>query len=146
VKPQTTSTQTIAMFAGATLLLIGILGFIPGVASHHDSMAFAGGSGSQLLGIFRTSVLENLAYVLPGIAGLAIARTDAGARWFLVGGGAGYLGLWLLGLVNGGGWIPVNSADDWLHFALGTGMVGLGVVTARVFGQAPHQNEAAITT
>ena len=69
-----------------------------------------------------------------------------GARWFLVGGGAGYLGLWLLGLVNGGGWIPVNSADDWLHFALGTGMVGLGVVTARVFGQAPHQNEAAITT
>ncbi len=147
MSPQTPPVQTLAMFAGATLLLIGIFGFIPGVTSHYGDMAFAGrGSGAQLLGIFRTSVLENLIYLLSGIVGLVIARTHTGARRFLVVGGAVFLALWLLGVVNGGGWIPVNGADDWLHFALGIGMVGLGLATARAFGQAPHQNDAAITT
>jgi len=138
--------QTLATFAGATFLLAGILGFIPGITSRHEDLAFAGhGSHAQLLGIFQVSILQNLVHLLFGIAGLAMARTWAGARTFLVGGGAFYLALWLLGLVNGGDWIPVNTADNWLDFGLGSGMIGLGLVTARAFGQAPHQNDAAIT-
>ena len=65
------------------------------------------------------------------IAGLALARTWSGARTFLIGGGAVYLVLWLLGIVGGGDWIPVNTADDWLHFVLGTGMIVIGFVTTR---------------
>ena len=57
-----------------------------------------------------------------GIAGLALAKTASGARTFLIGGGAIYIALWLLGLIGGADWIPSNSPDDWLHLALGGGM------------------------
>ena len=43
-----------------------------------------------------------------------------------------YLLLWIYGLAidhqSDANFIPVNTADDWLHFALGVGMVGLGVI------------------
>ena len=67
------------------------------------------------------SVLHNIVHGLFGIAGLALAKTASGARTFLVGGGAIYVVLWLLGLVGGANWIPSNSADDWLHLGLGGG-------------------------
>jgi hypothetical protein len=38
--------------------------------------------------------------------------------------------LWVLGIVNGGKWIPVNAADDWLHLGLGVGLIGLGFATS----------------
>jgi hypothetical protein len=70
-----------------------------------------------------------------GIAGLALARTVPGARAFLVGGGAIYLVLWLYGLIidkdSGANFVPVNSADDWLHLVLGAGMIALGLLLSR---------------
>jgi hypothetical protein len=55
----------------------------------------------------------------------------SGARNFLIGGGAIYVALWLLGLIGGADWIPANDADDWLHLALGVGMIGAGVALTR---------------
>ena len=77
------------------------------------------------------SVLHNIVHGLFGIAGLALAKTASGARTFLIGGGAIYIALWLLGLIGGADWIPSNSADDWLHLALGGGMIALGVALTR---------------
>ena len=82
-------------------------------------------------GIFQVSVLHNIVHLLFGLAGLALAATPSGARTYLVGGGAIYLVLALLGIVGGGDWIPVNDADNWLHLLLGAGMIGLGVLTTR---------------
>jgi len=124
--------QSLAALVGAVFLAVGILGFIPGITTNYDDLAFAGdGSEAELLGIFQVSVLHNVVHLLLGLAGLALARTWDGARLFLIGGGALYLALWLLGIVGGGDWIPSNSADDWLHFVLGVGMIGLGFVTTR---------------
>ena len=124
--------QTVAMLVGATFLLVGILGFIPGITTNYGDMKFAGdGSDSELLGLFQVSILHNIVHLLFGIAGLALARTWDGARTYLIGGGAIYLALWLLGLVGGADWIPANDADDWLHFVLGVGMIGLGFVLGR---------------
>jgi hypothetical protein len=117
-------------------LLVGILGFIPGITTHYGDMSFAGhGSGAKLLGIFQVSILHNLVHLLFGIVGLALAKTADGARTFLIGGGVVYLVLWLLGIVGGGDWIPVNTADNWLHFVLGVAMIGLGFVTGRAAGR-----------
>jgi hypothetical protein len=127
-----TPVQSLAVLVGAAFLLVGVLGFIPGITTHYSDMAFAGeDSGAKLLGIFQVSVLHNIVHVLLGIAGLGLARTWEGARTYLIGGGVLYLALWLLGLVGGGDWIPVNSADNWLHFVVGLGMVALGFVTTR---------------
>ena len=124
--------QLLTLLIGATFILVGILGFIPGITTDYDELAFAGeDSTAELLGIFQVSILHNIVHLIFGIAGLALARTIDGARTYLIGGGAIYLALWLLGLVGGGDWIPANTADNWLHFTLGTGMVALGVLTGR---------------
>ena len=107
-------------------------------------LEFAGDDGNaELLGIFQVSVLHNLVHVLFGIAGLALAATASGARTFLIGGGAIYLVLWLLGLVGGADWIPSNNADDWLHLGLGLGMIARGRRARRASGRSRARPEPA---
>ena len=128
-----TPVQNVARLVGIIFLLVGIAGFIPGITTDlYEGLEFAGDEGtSELLGLFQVSVLHNIVHGLFGIAGLALAATASGARTYLIGGGAIYLALFLLGIVGGGDWIPVNDADNWLHLLLGAGMIGLGVLTTR---------------
>jgi hypothetical protein len=126
----------LAMIVGAVFLLVGIAGFIPGLTTHYDQLSFAGHhSGALLLGVFQVSVLHNIVHLLFGVAGLAMARRYDTARLYLIGGGAIYLVLWLYGLVinenSDANFVPINNPDDWLHFVLGIGMIGLGVATTR---------------
>ena len=131
-----TPLQKAAMVVAATFLLVGVLGFVPGVTSNYDRMEFAGHeSGAQLLGIFAVSVLHNLVHVLVGVAGVALARSWEGARAFLLGGGVIYLVLFVYGLLvdrhDEANFVPLDMADDWLHLVLGVGMVGLGLALGR---------------
>jgi hypothetical protein len=124
--------RTVTSAVGAVFLLVGVLGFIPGITTNYGDMQFAGhDSGAQLLGVFQVSILHNIVHLLFGIAGLAMARRADTARLFLIGGGAIYLVLWLYGLVIGHGsnanFVPVDGADNWLHLVLGLGMIALGL-------------------
>jgi hypothetical protein len=128
--------QAAAALVGMVFLLVGILGFIPGITTGYDSLEVAGHeSHAELLGIFQVSVLHNVVHLLFGAAGLAMARTASSAKAFLIGGGAVYLVLWLYGLLvdkaSQANFVPLNTADDWLHFVLGVGMIGLGVALGR---------------
>ena len=128
--------RTAALAVAATFILVGILGFIPGITTDYDTMTFAGHhSDAKLLGIFEVSVLHNIVHLLFGAAGLALARTVSGARAYLVGGGAVYFVLWIYGLLidhdSGANFVPLNDADNWLHLALAIGMIGLGVFLDR---------------
>jgi len=124
--------QSLAALAGVVFLLVGLLGFVPGITTNYGSMSFAGhGSGAELLGVFQVSILVNIVHVLFGVAGLVLAKTVEGAHTFLFGGGAVYLVLWLVGLVGALDWLPANAADNWLHFAFGAVLVALGVVARR---------------
>jgi len=121
------------MTVGIVFLVVGILGFIPGVTTNYDQMAFAGHmSEAMLLGVFQVSILHNIVHLLFGIAGVAAARSPMGARNFLIWGGVVYLALWIYGLVVGqeaaANFVPLNTADDWLHFVLGVAMVALGLL------------------
>lgn len=125
--------QLLATLVAATLVLVGIIGFIPGLTTNlYDGLELAGDDGeAQILGVFDTSVLHNLVHLLFGLVGLAMARTWSGARTFLIGGGVIYLALWLLGLLGGLNWIPATEADAWLHFVVGIAMIGLGYASTR---------------
>src|SRR3954468_12082190 len=84
--------RTAAMTVGATFLLVGVLGFIPGITSGYSDLSFAGHtSDAKLLGIFQVSILHNIVHLLFGVVGLAMARTTAGAVNYLIGGGVVYL-------------------------------------------------------
>jgi len=131
-----TPVQTAALVVGAVFLLVGILGFIPGITSDYDQLSGAGHhSGAMLLGLFQVSVLHNIVHLLFGVAGLAAARAVATARTFLIAGGVIYLVLWIYGLIidkdSGANFVPLNTADDWLHFVLGLGMIALGFLLTR---------------
>jgi hypothetical protein len=124
--------QQVAAVVGVVFLLVGILGFIPGITTHYADMTFAGHmSDAKLLGIFEVSILHNLVHLLFGVAGLAMSRTPAGAVSFLVGGGVIYLVLWLYGVLvdqaSSANFVPINTADNWLHLLLGLGMVAAGL-------------------
>jgi len=124
------------MVVGIVFLVIGLAGFIPGITTHYGSLTFAGhDSGAKLFGVFQISVLHNIVHLLFGVAGIAMARAYDTARLYLIGGGAIYLVLWLYGLIvsdhSAANFIPVNTADDWLHFLLGVGMIGLGLLTTQ---------------
>ena len=131
-----TNMQKAAAAVGLVFLLVGILGFVPGITTDYGTMEFGGHeSDAKLLGIFEVSILHNLVHLLFGAAGLALARTWSGARSYLLGGGAVYLVLWLYGLLIDkeaqANFVPVNNADDWLHLVLGLGMIALGLALSR---------------
>jgi len=125
-----------AKVVAAVFLLVGVLGFVPGITTDYDGMTFAGHeSTAMLLGIFHVSILHNIVHLLFGIVGFLLARTASGATAFLIGGGAVYLVLWLYGLLidhdSAANFVPLNTADNWLHLFLGLGMIGLGVALRR---------------
>lgn len=97
------------------------------MAGHH--------SGSMLLGIFQVSVLHNIVHLIFGVLGLTLWRSAAKAKAFLVSGGIVYLVLGFYGVFidqsSAANFVPVNTADNVLHFALGVGMAGLGLVLGR---------------
>ncbi|MCV7347269.1 DUF4383 domain-containing protein [Mycolicibacterium rhodesiae] len=128
--------QKAAIAFGAVFLLVGILGFIPGITTNYDMLHVAGHhSEAQLLGIFNVSVLHNIVHLIFGVAGLLMARTLTAARAYLIGGGVIYAVLWLYGLVidrdSQANFVPVNTADNWLHFVLAVAMISLGVTLTR---------------
>ena len=136
-----TPVQAAAALVGAAFMLVGVLGFIPGITTDSGSLEAAGHeSHAELLGIFQVSVLHNAVHLLLGVAGIALARRPSSARAFLVGGGALYLVLFVYGLVvdrdSEANFVPLNTADNWLHLVLGIGMIALGIVLAKRPGTA----------
>ncbi|WP_051704455.1 DUF4383 domain-containing protein [Glycomyces sp. NRRL B-16210] len=131
-----TTAQIVTMVVAFVFVLVGLLGFVPGITTDFDSMTFAGHhSDAKLLGIFEVSVLHNIVHLLFGVVGLLMARTLGGSVTYLVIGGAIYFVLWLYGLFidldSAANFVPFNDADNWLHLVLAVGMIGLGAAFSR---------------
>lgn len=101
-----------ATVLGAVLTLVGIVGFIPGLAPN-----------GNLLGIFAIDPLHNVIHILSGVVGLAAALTAGGIYARLYAGvfGAVYALVTVIGFIQGTtvlGLIHVNLADNLLHTAI----------------------------
>ena len=127
--------QAAAVMVGAAFVIVGILGFIPGVTTDYDRLQWVGShSGAKLFGMFVVSGLHNLLHLTIGVLGFVMARSYGAARAYFLGGGVVYLGLWVHGLLVDRGsvadFLPVSAATNWLHLGLGIGMVLLGLTLA----------------
>jgi len=133
--------QVLAAVMGATFLLAGVGGFIPGITSNYDQLSFAGtDSQARLLGLFQVSVVHNIVHLLFGIGLLAAARYTW-ARAYLFGGGIIYLALTVFGFLidrnSDVNFVPINSNDNYLHLGLSLALLVFGVVGLRAARRAP---------
>ena len=131
-----TPMQMAATAVGAVFLLVGVLGFIPGVVSQYGQLEFAGHeSEAELLGLFQVSILHNIVHLLFGVAGLLLASTPKRARNYLFYGALVYAVLFFYGIVieyqSMANFVPFNDADNLLHFLLAAGMLVLSFVLDR---------------
>jgi hypothetical protein len=108
--------QLFALVGGATLLLVGAVGFIAD-ASFETGADVDGGS---LLG-FEVNGIHNLVHIASGLLLLAGARRPGSARLVSAVFGVTYGAVTLIGLIDGEDVLslfPVNPADNVLHIGL----------------------------
>ncbi len=112
-----TPAQWYCYLVGATLLLVGLAGFLV------DASFDAGGQtvqGASLLG-FEVNGWHNVVHLLSGAVLLAVAGKRRTAKPVAIAFGLVYGLVAVLGLIDGAdvlGLIPVNAADNVLHIAL----------------------------
>ena len=130
-----TDVQKAAMLFGIIFLIVGVAGFIPGITSDYDRLTVFDDQGAKLLGIFGVNIIENIAHILFGLAGLALARTWSGAKNYFIWGGLIYIALWLYGLVieedSVANFMGLNNEAHWLHLVLGIAMIAAGYLLSR---------------
>jgi hypothetical protein len=114
--------KTAANLFGIVFLIVGILGFIPGITRD-----------GHLLGIFHVNAAHNVVHILSGAAALAAAAiSERAARNYFRIFGVVYGLVAVLGFFAGDqpvlGIIANNTADNWLHVAIALVALAIGFV------------------
>ncbi len=115
-------TRYFALVIGIVYVLVGLLGFLPGVVASPPtgapSLAVDAGYG-YLLSLFPVNVLHNIVHLIIGLLGLISYRRFADARNFARGLAIFYGLLAIMGFFPGlrttFGLIPIFGHDIWLH-------------------------------
>lgn len=132
--------RTMAWVFAAAFLLVGILGFIPGL-----STAAGDGAGNEghvlLLGLFQINMLHNVFHLVSAaLAALAALTSTAMSRLYFIVIGVGYTAVTALALATGGsilGMTHMNMADNLAHLALGLAALAIAfILPARLSVQA----------
>lgn len=115
-----------ALIFGAIYLLVGILGFIPGLSWNHDALHAAHPvsvdmSHGLLLGLFPVNAMHNIVHMLIGIWGLLASKSITGSRTYAQGLAIIYGLLTILGAIPNEatktlfGLAPIHGYDIILH-------------------------------
>jgi hypothetical protein len=121
-----------AVVVGVVLTVAGIIGFF------YSSSFGSPGEVDKVFGILSVNGWHNVVHILTGVLGLAAA--GYAARTYALGLGLVYLVVAIWGFILGSGdsilsIVPVNTADNVLHLALG--LVGLAAGAATPVEPAP---------
>lgn len=127
-----------ATVVGAVLTIAGIVGFF------YSASFGSPGEIDDVLGILSVNAWHNVVHILTGAIGLLVA--GYAARQYALWLGIVYLVVAAWGFLLGSGesilgFIPVNTADDFLHLALGV----LGVLAAIATPRRSPRRGAATT-
>jgi hypothetical protein len=111
-----------ALILGIAFLLVGVLGFIPGMTHMHadaPNLAVEGPGHGYLLGLFHVNVLHNIVHLVFGVWGVAAYTSFSASRVYARSVAVIYGILAVMGLIPGlnttFGLIPIHGHDVWLH-------------------------------
>jgi len=131
--------QKIAIGFGAIMLIVGVLGFVPGIT--HDGL---------LLGIFAVNAVHNVIHLITGITAIAVGlSSEKATRLFFQLFGVVYGLVAIAGLFMGDkpilGLVAVNHADHALHagIALFSLIVGFAFGNSRWRITNPREHTSA---
>lgn len=124
-----TLAQIYALALGATLVLVGLLGFLV-----EPSFSVGDSAERGTLIFFDINGWHNVVHLLSGAVGLAMAGTAAKARLFCLGYGGVYVLVAILGFIVGDGGlllsiIPINTADNLLHLVIAASGIAVGLAS-----------------
>jgi hypothetical protein len=117
------------LVVGATLVLVGLLGFIAESAFETGSSV----QGDDLI-IFEVNGWHNVVHIASGLFLLALMRRHDTARLAALSFGAIYGVVTIIGLIDGKdvlGLFPVNPADNVLHIVLTVAAFAAGLAPLR---------------
>ena len=111
-----------AVVMGAVLTVAGIVGFFYNAHFGSGSDVFGNDTSVKVFGILAVNGWHNVVHLLTGILGLLAA--GYAARAYAFGLGAVYIVVAVWGFIIGSGdsiltIVPVNTADNFLHLAIG---------------------------
>jgi hypothetical protein len=124
------------LVVGATLVLVGLLGFIAESAFETGSSV----QGDDLI-IFEVNGWHNVVHIASGLFLLALMRRHDTARLAALSFGAIYGIVTIIGLIDGDdvlGLFPVNAADNVLHIVL--------TLAAFAAALAPLRDQSRVST
>jgi hypothetical protein len=113
--------QLFCLVIGATLVLVGVLGFFVEAKFDMSTGGDPGALDGENLIIFEVNGWHNTVHILSGLFLLALMGRHATARIAALSFGAIYAVVTLIGLIDGTdvlGLLPVNPADNILHILL----------------------------
>ena len=103
--------QKAAKLFGIGFILIGVLGFVPGVTT----------DDGLLLGIFQVDAIHNVIHLLSGIVALICAGSFGASKSYFKIFGVVYALVTIIGFANGEsilGIFSINGADNLLHLVI----------------------------
>jgi hypothetical protein len=122
------------LVVGATLVLVGLLGFIAESKFDTSSGGDPGALDGENFIIFEVNGWHNVVHILSGVFLLALMRRHDTARLAALSFGAIYGVVTIIGLIDGHdvlGLFPVNPADNVLHIVLTVAAIAAGLAPAR---------------
>ncbi len=135
-----TPAQWFCLLAGATLLLVGLLGFIADASFDVQGTGDGDGGnangqlqGDSFLG-FEVNGWHNVVHILSGLLLLSAFGKRTAAKTIALLFGLVYAAVTIIGLIDGNdvlGLIPVNPADNVLHIALTLAAILSSLVSPR---------------
>lgn len=127
-------TRYFALVMGIIFLVVGILGFVPGLVTEpvaQGELAIEAGHGN-LLGLFPVNVLHNLVHLAFGVWGVVVWKSFDASRTYSRSVAIIYAVLAVMGLIpvlnTTFGLVPLYGNDIWLHAVI--------AIVAAYFGYA----------
>ena len=133
-RDEKSAAQWFCLVVGATLVVMGLLGFLAETKFDTSSGGDPGALDGEKFLLFEVNGWHNVVHLASGLFLLALMRKHSTAKTAALSFGAIYAVVTVIGLIDGHdvfGIIPINPADNVLHILLTVAALAAGLVSTQ---------------